>query len=47
MDKIIDGFGGIDILVNNAGYATTIDFVDIPEEELDKVLDATSRARFC
>ena len=46
VDKIIDGFGGIDILVNNAGYATTIDFVDIPEEEFDKVLDANLKGAF-
>lgn len=46
VDRIIDGFGGIDILVNNAGYATTIDFVDIPEEEFDKVLDANLKGAF-
>ncbi|MCG8548611.1 MAG: glucose 1-dehydrogenase [Alphaproteobacteria bacterium] len=43
---VADAFGGIDILVNNAGYATTIDFVDIPEEEFDKVLDANLKGAF-
>ena len=46
VDRIIGGFGGIDILVNNAGYATTIDFVDIPEEEFDRVLDANLKGAF-
>ena len=34
----IDNYDGIDILINNAGIAETADFLEITEEQFDKVI---------
>lgn len=39
-------FGKIDILVNNAGVARTIKFVDIEEEEWDRVNDVNTKGTY-
>lgn len=44
VNSTIDEFGQIDILVNNAGVAGMSKAEDIPEEELDHVLNTNLRA---
>ncbi|MEY8389177.1 SDR family NAD(P)-dependent oxidoreductase [Oscillospiraceae bacterium 38-13] len=39
VDFVIDKYGRIDILVNNAGVARQVDFLDITQEEFDRVLN--------
>ena len=39
-------FGGIDIMVNNAGIAPVVDFLDVTEEILDRVLDVNLKGAF-
>ncbi|MEM9332921.1 MAG: SDR family oxidoreductase [Pseudomonadota bacterium] len=39
-------FGKIDILVNNAGVVAKADFLDISEEEFDRVLDINLKGAF-
>ncbi|MVA96376.1 glucose 1-dehydrogenase [Nitratireductor sp. CAU 1489] len=42
----IDGFGDIDILINNAGIAHGADFLDLSEEDFDRVLDVNLKGSF-
>jgi NAD(P)-dependent dehydrogenase (short-subunit alcohol dehydrogenase family) len=42
----IGAFGGIDILVNNAGIVHAADFLDISEEEFDRVLRVNLKGSF-
>jgi NAD(P)-dependent dehydrogenase (short-subunit alcohol dehydrogenase family) len=42
----VDLFGGIDIMVNNAGIAPVVDFLDVTEELLSRVLDVNLKGAF-
>jgi glucose 1-dehydrogenase len=42
----IDSFGDIDILVNNAGIAHGADFLDVTEEDFDRVLAVNLKGSF-
>jgi NAD(P)-dependent dehydrogenase (short-subunit alcohol dehydrogenase family) len=42
----VDRFGGIDIMVNNAGIAPVVDFLDVTEELLSRVLDVNLKGAF-
>lgn len=46
IDDVIDIFGRIDILVNNAGIQTEKPFVDLTEEEVDRVWAVNLRGTF-
>jgi NAD(P)-dependent dehydrogenase (short-subunit alcohol dehydrogenase family) len=39
-------FGAIDIMVNNAGIAPVVEFLDVTEEILDRVLDVNLKGAF-
>ena len=39
VDFTLEQFGRIDILVNNAGVTKRVDFLEIEEEEFDRVVD--------
>jgi len=45
-DKAIEAFGKIDILVNNAGLGDSIPFLQMPEEEWDKILNVNLKGYF-
>jgi len=42
----LDAFGQIDILVNNAGIVHTADFLDLEEEDFDRVLRVNLKGAF-
>lgn len=42
----VQRFGGIDIMVNNAGIAPVVDFLDVSEELLDRVLSVNLKGAF-
>jgi NAD(P)-dependent dehydrogenase (short-subunit alcohol dehydrogenase family) len=42
----VDHFGGIDIMVNNAGIAPVVEFLDVTEELLSRVLDVNLKGAF-
>ncbi|WP_157016449.1 SDR family NAD(P)-dependent oxidoreductase [Mesorhizobium xinjiangense] len=42
----VDTFGDIDILVNNAGVVHGADFLDIKEEDFDRVMDINLKGSF-
>ncbi|MFZ1814019.1 MAG: SDR family oxidoreductase [Rhizobiaceae bacterium] len=42
----LDAFGAIDILVNNAGILVTADFLDLKEEDFDRVLKVNLKGSF-
>src|ERR1035438_5660876 len=42
IEAAVQHFGGIDIMVNNAGIAPVVDFLDVTEELLSRVLDRKS-----
>ncbi len=42
----IDAFGAVDILVNNAGIVHAADFLDISEEDFDRVLRVNLKGSF-
>lgn len=44
VDFAIEKFGRIDILVNNAGVTRQIDFLEIGEDEFDRVVDINLKA---
>ena len=44
--RTIDEFGRIDILVNNAGVLATGDFLDVSEEDFDRVLSINLKGAF-
>jgi len=46
VDKAVEVFGSLDILVNNAGIAQFKDFLELTEEDWDKVLDVNLKGQF-
>ncbi len=42
----VDGVGDVDILVNNAGIAPASDFLDLKEEEFDRVIRTNLKGAF-
>ena len=42
----VDRFGAIDIMVNNAGIAPVVEFLDVTEELLSRVLDVNLKGAF-
>jgi len=46
IDATVQHFGGIDIMVNNAGIAPVVEFLDVTEELLDRVLDVNLKGAF-
>jgi 3-oxoacyl-[acyl-carrier protein] reductase len=46
IEKTVEHFGGLDILVNNAGICPLRDFLDVTEEEWDRVLDINLKGAF-
>lgn len=48
VDQAVDKFGGVDILINNAGTGAPKSFLQVSEEEWDRVLDINLKAvLFC
>jgi len=45
-DKAIEAFGKIDILVNNAGLGDSMPFLQMPEDEWDRILDVNLKGYF-
>jgi glucose 1-dehydrogenase len=46
VDAALERFGQLDILVNNAGVTHAADFLELREEDFDRVLDVNLRAYF-
>jgi NAD(P)-dependent dehydrogenase (short-subunit alcohol dehydrogenase family) len=46
VDAAVRRFGAIDIMVNNAGIAPVVDFLDVTEELLDRVLAVNLKGAF-
>jgi glucose 1-dehydrogenase len=46
MDEALAHFGRLDILVNNAGIETRAPFLEVSEEDYDKVLDVNLKSVF-
>ena len=46
IEAAVDRFGAIDIMVNNAGIAPVVDFLDVTEELLDRVLSVNLKGAF-
>ncbi len=46
IEAAVQRFGGIDIMVNNAGIAPVVDFLDVTEELLGRVLDVNLKGAF-
>jgi NAD(P)-dependent dehydrogenase (short-subunit alcohol dehydrogenase family) len=46
VEAAVQRFGGIDIMVNNAGIAPVVDFLDVTEELLTRVLDVNLKGAF-
>jgi glucose 1-dehydrogenase len=46
IDKAVEAFGRIDILVNNAGITHGADFLDLTEEDFDRVLRTNLKSAF-
>jgi len=46
LDATVAAFGGVDILLNNAGITHAADFLEIAEEDFDRVLDINLRSYF-
>lgn len=44
--QTVERFGRVDILVNNAGIETLVPFLDLPEEQWDRVLDVNLKGTF-
>lgn len=44
--ETIDAFGDVDILVNSAGIAHRADFLDLREEDFDRVMNANLKGTF-
>lgn len=45
-NKAIEGFGKIDILINNAGLGDSMPFLQMPEDEWDKILNVNLKGYF-
>jgi NAD(P)-dependent dehydrogenase (short-subunit alcohol dehydrogenase family) len=46
VQRTIDEFGAIDILVNNSGILAPPSFLDLEEEEWDRVIDTNLKSRY-
>lgn len=46
VEAAVQRFGGIDIMVNNAGIAPVVDFLDVTEDLLDRVLSINLKGAF-
>jgi len=46
LDSVREQSGGLDILVNGAGINSATPFLEVPEEELDRILDVNVKALF-
>lgn len=46
VDQVVERFGSIDILVNNAGLSIDAPFLDMREQDLDRVLDVNLKGPF-
>ena len=46
VEKAVQHFGRLDIMVNNAGIAPVVDFLDVTEEMLSRVLDVYLKGAF-
>ncbi len=46
IDAAVRHFGAIDIMVNNAGIAPVVDFLDVTDELLSRVLDVNLKGAF-
>jgi glucose 1-dehydrogenase len=46
LDETIAAFGGVDVLLNNAGVTHAADFLEISEEDFDRVLGINLRSYF-
>ena len=44
--QAVDTFGHVDVLVNNAGIETLIAFLDLPEDEWDRVLNVNLKGPY-
>ena len=46
VEQVIERFGGIDILVNNAGLSIDAPFLDMSEQDWDRVIDVNLKGPF-
>lgn len=46
VEAAVRHFGTLDIMVNNAGIAPVVEFLDVTEEMLDRVLDVNLKGAF-
>ena len=46
VDTIVDQFGGIDILINNAGLSLDAPFLEMSEQDWDRVIDVNLKGPF-
>lgn len=46
IEEVVEEFGRIDVLVNNAGIVTRREFLDLPEDEWDRVIAVNLRGPY-
>ncbi|MGH7904468.1 MAG: SDR family NAD(P)-dependent oxidoreductase [Candidatus Dormibacteraceae bacterium] len=46
VDRVVKEFGRLDILVNNAGVESAADFLDVKEEDWDRMIDIDLKGAF-